>query len=256
LTTNKQDVKNAIDGGQSGGSTNMQAAINTAQGELESTRARSSADPFIVLLGDGSPNGRDSDPSDSPIDLGDDDIEAALEAADDAKGAGTRIVTLGFDLSSGSAGEQVLKSMAGTTDNSEATYQSGAYDDEGDYVQAPSESDLQNAFGQIGQIVVTGEEVFFRGTLREVLNVLEQENGIPLDGDRNTSYDEVDNGAPNSGADPNRECFTPQMSHYVGFAWYVPTLVGNQIQSDSVSFDLGFYTEQCRHNDGSGGATS
>jgi hypothetical protein len=26
----------------------------------------------------------------------------------------------------------------------------------------------------------------------------------------------------------------------------------NEIQSDSVRFDLGFYTEQCCHNDGSG----
>jgi hypothetical protein len=28
--------------------------------------------------------------------------------------------------------------------------------------------------------------------------------------------------------------------------------VGNEVQSDSVSFDLGFYAEQCRHNDGEG----
>jgi hypothetical protein len=36
----------------------------------------------------------------------------------------------------------------------------------------------------------------------------------------------------------------------------VPTDVGNEIQTDSASFDLGFYTEQCRHNSGSGTATS
>jgi Ca-activated chloride channel family protein len=32
----------------------------------------------------------------------------------------------------------------------------------------------------------------------------------------------------------------------------VPTDVGNEIQSDSVAFDLGFYTEQCRNNDNPG----
>jgi hypothetical protein len=34
--------------------------------------------------------------------------------------------------------------------------------------------------------------------------------------------------------------------------WWLPIDHGNQVQSDSATFDLGFYTEQCRHNDGSG----
>jgi hypothetical protein len=32
----------------------------------------------------------------------------------------------------------------------------------------------------------------------------------------------------------------------------VPLNHGNEIQSDSAEFDIGFYTEQCRHNDGEG----
>jgi hypothetical protein len=36
------------------------------------------------------------------------------------------------------------------------------------------------------------------------------------------------------------------------FAWWVPVDHGNEIQSDSATFDLGLYAEQCRHNDGSG----
>jgi hypothetical protein len=39
------------------------------------------------------------------------------------------------------------------------------------------------------------------------------------------------------------------VTHCFGLAWWVPEDVGNVIQSDSVSFDLGFYTEQCRNND-------
>ena len=34
--------------------------------------------------------------------------------------------------------------------------------------------------------------------------------------------------------------------------WWLPINHGNQVQSDSATFDLGFYTEQCRHNDGEG----
>ena len=54
-----------------------------------------------------------------------------------------------------------------------------------------------------------------------------------------------------NGDEPNGEdcCFEPSTDHYIGLAWWLPTDVGNEIQSDSVGFDLGFYTEQCRHND-------
>ena len=49
------------------------------------------------------------------------------------------------------------------------------------------------------------------------------------------------------------------MSHatesvWISLAWSTGRYHSNQIQGDSVSFDLGFYTEQCRHNDGSGQA--
>jgi len=44
-------------------------------------------------------------------------------------------------------------------------------------------------------------------------------------------------------------CFEASTDHYVGLAWWLPTDVGNEVQGDSVSFDLGFYAEQCRHNE-------
>jgi predicted ribosomally synthesized peptide with SipW-like signal peptide len=92
------------------------------------------------------------------------------------------------------------------------------------------------------------EQVFRRGTLAEDLEALSAGQGIPLDGDLATDFDEL----AGDDAAVARECFEPETSHYVGFAWWVPPEVGNEIQTDSVSFDLGFYTEQCRHNDGSG----
>jgi Ca-activated chloride channel family protein len=49
------------------------------------------------------------------------------------------------------------------------------------------------------------------------------------------------------GGDP--VCFPADRTFCVGFEWWVPGHVGNEIQSDSIRFDLGFYTEQCRHND-------
>ncbi|WP_257299627.1 SipW-dependent-type signal peptide-containing protein [Haloarchaeobius sp. FL176] len=48
-------------------------------------------------------------------------------------------------------------------------------------------------------------------------------------------------------------CFRGGGSVYNGvFAWWLPVDHGNEIQSDSATFTLGLYTEQCRHNDGSG----
>jgi predicted ribosomally synthesized peptide with SipW-like signal peptide len=262
LTTDKQAVKNAIDGAQMGGTTNMQAAISTAQGELASN-GRSSADPIIILLGDGAPTTRTSDPSDTPIDLTNDNVEAALEAADAAKSAGTRILSLGFGI--GTTGENVLKSIAGTSANSESTYQSSTYDDEGDYFAAPSSSDLQSAFDSIKETIVVDEEVFFRGSLRETLNLLSGKAtngntpnydapGIPLDADLDSNYPEVIGTPrrPSPGADDRRQCFDPNTLHSVGLTWYLPVDHANEIQTDSVQFDVGFYTEQCRHNDGAG----
>jgi predicted ribosomally synthesized peptide with SipW-like signal peptide len=43
-------------------------------------------------------------------------------------------------------------------------------------------------------------------------------------------------------------CFEGDRTYCLGFQWVLPSSVGNEVQTDSVSFDLGFYTEQCRHN--------
>ena len=136
--------------------------------------------------------------------------------------------------------------MAGTTPKSEADFNDGSpYDDEGDYFSAPSESELESAFRDVAGRIVEGEEVFFQGTLRETLTALDDSEspGVELAGQLPAEQ----------GGGTGRNCFDGQgVVHSVGFAWWLPVDHANQIQSDRVSFDLGFYTEQCRHNDGSG----
>jgi len=78
-------------------------------------------------------------------------------------------------------------------------------------------------------------------TLRDLLGLLSTGNGVPLD----ASAD------PQAGA-ADRACFANSTTYYVGFRWELPVDHANQIQSDGVTFDLGFYAEQCRHNDGVG----
>jgi predicted ribosomally synthesized peptide with SipW-like signal peptide len=113
-----------------------------------------------------------------------------------------------------------------------------------EYEMQLSGSDEEYPYG-FGDLTVAGlcGEVFRRGTLEEDLNAL-SDGGLPLDGNLATGFDELADGP----ADPDRECFAPNLTYYVGFGWYLPEGVGNEIQGDSVSFDLGFYTEQCRNN--------
>jgi predicted ribosomally synthesized peptide with SipW-like signal peptide len=92
-------------------------------------------------------------------------------------------------------------------------------------------------------VAVSGDDrIVAQGTLREVLAQLSTGEGVPLD-------------AVPTGDSPERDCFTDAPTvHSLGFLWELPVDHANEIQSDSVTFDLGFYTEQCRHNDGGGDA--
>jgi predicted ribosomally synthesized peptide with SipW-like signal peptide len=97
--------------------------------------------------------------------------------------------------------------------------------------------------GEGDNIKQDDETVFIEGSLRDVLSELSSGNGIPLDGDVPAE----------EGGGTGRNCYaaSPEV-HYVAFQWWLPIDHGNEVQSDSVTFDLGFYAEQCRHNDGSG----
>jgi len=82
-----------------------------------------------------------------------------------------------------------------------------------------------------------GDFVFVEGSLNDVLNELN---------------DEAFQATPLETADGD-SCFAPIVdSSCVAFEWWFP--IGqdnvNDAQGETVSFDIGFYAEQCRHNDG------
>ncbi|MFC7046618.1 SipW-dependent-type signal peptide-containing protein [Halobacteriaceae archaeon GCM10025711] len=52
------------------------------------------------------------------------------------------------------------------------------------------------------------------------------------------------------GQPPNGDygCFEACNTYHIGFEWELPADVGNEVQTDTVGFSLGFEAEQCRHN--------
>ena len=209
-------VETAIDSVDASGSTSIDAGINTGDGELsecpEDTRH------IMVVVSDGQNN------------TGLQDVQ---DASDAAIASNTDEI---FAIGTGGATQASLEAIASPDDE----------------VHISLTSDLTQAIANLTEVLL-GEELIFRGSLAESLNALQLDNGIPLDGNRQTGYDEI----AAIGDETNeqygvRECFNASDTAYIGFAWYLPVDHANEIQTDSVMFDLGFYTEQCRHNDGEG----
>jgi len=84
-------------------------------------------------------------------------------------------------------------------------------------------------------------DVISSGSLSNVLSGLGI--GVPLDGNRNSDSAER---APF----PAQSQSSSTADTCVCLEWNVPTSVGNEIQTDSVGFDLSFIAEQSRHSDG------
>jgi len=206
-----------------GGSTAIGEGIETADEDLANCDEGDRTIQIVVTDGQ---NNTGTNPSTAADDVTGDD-------ADDYTGEI-------FAIGTGGASEASLLSFARPSDD----------------VHAEFADDLAAVIANLSQVIL-GEKVFFRGSLGDALAALADGNGIPLDGNRTTNFDEVpgdglNDTAPSDPTSDARECFVNSIEHYIGFAWYLPVDHANEIQSDSVEFDLGFYTEQCRHNTGAG----
>ena len=255
------------------GNTPLPAAIDIADQVVRDpgSGARAGAQKTVVVFTDGGPNYENENYSVGGFEAprGADDPGFSDDDATDSYDSGTSDGSVDAD----EMGETALVAETvrdGTTQI--ATIFIGADDEtgamtegaEGEYGDLPSYladeiaspassftvdfGDLADLAAQLEDAITVGEEVFFLGTLAEAMGSLESGSGIPLDGDLSTAFNELED--PDD--DDNRECFEGETTNYIGFEWWLPLNHANQIQTDSVAFDLGFYTEQCRHNDGAG----
>ncbi|MFP4045594.1 MAG: TasA family protein [Candidatus Aenigmatarchaeota archaeon] len=147
---------------------------------------------------------------------GDDPVAAAQAAYDD--GYVTRFFTIGVDVSG--QGQTNLEQIA-------AVGGGGAYYD------VDNASGIQDAFDEIIGALGISEVVIDEGYLAEVMANLE--DGMQLD---STPLD-----------DESITEFVNSTTYCIGFEWWIPGEVGNEIQTDSVKFDMEFYTEQIRNNE-------
>jgi predicted ribosomally synthesized peptide with SipW-like signal peptide len=208
--------------------------VDDAQDEL-AANARSGVEAANIVLSDGeSFNGNGSTQFSSPQD-----------AADDARAASPAPATDVFTVSIGSANDSVLQEMAGAAGDAAGNDPQFFFDVD-DPVAIPT------VFGVLASQFVA-EKVIMEDTLDNVLAELADGNGLPLDGNVLTLYDELNDPAD----DPDRDAFEGNgLMYCVAMSWELPFEVGNEVQGDTVSFDLGFYTEQERNNDGSGPAVT
>ncbi|OYR84363.1 hypothetical protein DJ71_08970, partial [Halorubrum sp. E3] len=102
----------------------------------------------------------------------------------------------------------------------------------GDAFIAPDPADLDTVYAEIAQIVLAAEQEIACGTMTDVFAELAE--GVALDGNRQ---------------EEGRQPYPGATTQCIGFEWTLPAEVGNEIQTDSVSFDLAVYAEQSRHND-------
>ncbi|MFB6109047.1 MAG: VWA domain-containing protein [Haloplanus sp.] len=211
---NLSAIETQIENIDADGGTDIAAGINEADDDLSNCPESSQTIQIVVT------DGQSSDPS---------------TAADNAVGSGGNTDEI-FAVGTGGATETSLQAFA------------RPQNDEHTFLTQQGES-LEDLLSQLGGQILAGEQVFVTQSLRETLEDLTSGNGIPLDGD--TSQGEFDELNDDPAAD-TRQCFPGNATQCIGFSWWLPVDHGNEVQSDSVTFDLGFYTEQCRHNDGAG----
>nr|WP_262342910.1 vWA domain-containing protein [Haloplanus rubicundus] len=205
--------------------------------------------PYTVTEGEGSP--LPAGPSyTSEVYAGNSDGFSSTTEQDETADAAESVQQDGIEIRVAGIGVDdlvLLRDRVAGDDGDQTMAQPDFFDEATiDNVVTVAEGIVQDIVGGTGRC----DEVIFTGSLGELENALTANGGrgIPLDGDRGTQFDEL-NGDEN---DENRECFLASGTNCFGLAWWLPENHGNEVQSDSVRFDLGFYTEQCRHNDGSG----
>jgi predicted ribosomally synthesized peptide with SipW-like signal peptide len=211
--------------GDFGGLSSFQAAFGDVEEDLVTNCENDGKYLIFYTNGDSRPDN-------------DTDAQTVLDDAQALKDLGVTIKVVAFDVT-GQTSTQFLTDLASPNEYHQIS--------EGNL--GAVQTDIDDATDSIiDQLQVSaGEEQFYSGTLLDFLT------GAPFDPDNDELGRELTGDVPaEEGGGVGRNCFSAQTTHCIGFEWWLPIDHGNEVQGDIVEFDLGFYTEQCRHNDGEG----
>ena len=219
--------------------TNMADGISEARSVLDGGDAEGKC---MVILGDGVA----------------DDSAAAESEAQAAKDEGVTVYTVQYDLvpipgdatseSTILEARELLREMASDANGTAGPRERLSF--------GTVPNNVAGAFQHIA-LHKAGEVCLFEGKLSEFLG----SDGLLLDAEPLLTLDEEDaagqGGTPTDETRPTVSCpdvnatpFSACSTYYFGFEWSIdPEEVGNEIQTDSIVFDIGFGAEQARHNE-------
>jgi predicted ribosomally synthesized peptide with SipW-like signal peptide len=177
------------------------------------------------------------------------DVEPPVIELDDVKPGDFGEVTFDFALCDNPGFVWLAGALRSAAENGVTEPEGDDPDEDGDADSTdPTDVELLDAvrvavWVDDGDNYQDDEVIALSGSLRTVLDELQTGSGLSLGGNVD-SRDGL-----------GRNCFSHDRDgtgtadvHSVSFAWWLPADHANEIQSDSVTFDLGLYTEQCRHN--------
>jgi predicted ribosomally synthesized peptide with SipW-like signal peptide len=248
------DLEASIDAMSAGNSTELPTALEAAKAELDAN-GRDGAHTCVVVLGDGQPHETGNNVGDDAYDYDDwgatysveltDELEDEYDAhvvtvhyevdpdVDLATGIDTDVVPAGYDYGSDIDTIELFEIMA-----------SPVSDDLNELERLAFAADRDRLTCVLHRIahMCAGEVPLFYGTLSEAMAVIDDGDGVLLVSNPRTAND------PAFGEDDAMACLEWSCTYYLGFEWSVDIDVGNEIQSDTLEFEIGFEAEQCRHN--------
>jgi predicted ribosomally synthesized peptide with SipW-like signal peptide len=202
-------------------------------------------------------NGNGNNPTDA------DDVEQPVIALDDVKPGDFGEVTFDFALCDNpgfvwlngelrsKAENGITEPEAKDTDEEESAERPASQDSTSDVVELLDAVQAAYWIDDGNNYQNGNESPAFVGSLRDALAELSAGNSNGNDANKGALL--PGDISAEQGGGMGGSCFSAGTTHSVAFAWWVPVDHGNEIQGDSATFDLGFYTEQCRHNSADGG---